>query len=534
VLNGSPACKLYTLTCQVGTGVNAAGALCPRSNLRDEVFTDTFTGPGFDLPDFVGANGKTFHQGVGFLMSGEGWTGGPCTFDPASGLSDQGCPQNLLTSLTMRPSAAVATAARAATRLRALFADFDFDSDFDGTGTHPNSTFISVAQVPEDLTTVAVQGVHPGGWVNSRTIKFGLVSEPPVLTSSMPNYQNFVPAPIKSITYGISAADQVPGTKFAVPGDVTLLNPTGCPKPAPPAGVYAPGTQTLTVNADGSYALHYFAQDCAGTEELKFTGGLTSGWTASFFTVPVNVDTVKPVVKSGPTFSVPPSTIFGIPNAFHLNQAVNVSYRCTDVGAGVATCGKRTYSSPGTVDTGVLTYALDTSSTGAKTLTIPVKDAAGNTGTTVTFAYNVVSTGPADLAIATTGSSTVQSGSEMTYDSLVLNLGPNPASNIVITNVIPAGTTFVSAGPESLWCGLSGGCATQASNACTVSGRTVTCKVGSLDPLSSTSVTGIGVQVVVRVTATKGTQLVDKTTVTSPNPDPSSGNNTATVKTKVE
>jgi len=239
-------------------------------------------------------------------------------------------------------------------------------------------------------------------------------------------------------------------------------------------------------------------------------------------------------VKSGPTFSVLPATIFETPNAFRLNQSVNVSYRCTDVGAGVAVCGKRSYSSPGTVDTGVLTYALDTSSTGAKTLTIPVKDAAGNTGTTVTFAYNVVSTGPADLAVATSGSSTVQSGSQMAYDSLVLNLGPNPASNIVFTNVIPVGTTFVSAGPESLWCGMSGGCATRASSSCTASGRTVTCQLGSLNPLSSTSITGIGVQVVVRVTAPRGTRLTDQTTVSSPNPDPTPGNNSATVQTTVQ
>jgi len=231
---------------------------------------------------------------------------------------------------------------------------------------------------------------------------------------------------------------------------------------------------------------------------------------------------------------VAPSTIFGTPNAFRLNQSVNVSYRCTDVGAGVATCGKRSYSSPGTVDTGVLTYALDTSSTGAKTLTIPVKDAAGNTGTTVTFAYNIVSTGAADLAIATVGRATVPSGSQMAYDSLVLNLGPSPASNIVITNVIPAGTTFVSAGLESLWCGLSGGCVTPPSNACTASGSTVTCHAGSLNALSQTSITGIGVQVVVRVTAARGTRLIDRTTVTSPNPDPTPGNNTATWQTVVQ
>ena len=97
LLNGQSACKLYTLTCQVGTGTTSAGALCPVSQLRDEVFSDKFTGPAFTLPDITGPTGRTFHQGVGLLMAAEGWKGGPCTFDPASGLQAQDCPQNLLT-----------------------------------------------------------------------------------------------------------------------------------------------------------------------------------------------------------------------------------------------------------------------------------------------------------------------------------------------------------------------------------------------------------------------------------------------------
>ena len=40
--NGSPACKLYTLTCQIGSGSTQAGALCPTSKQRNEVFQEVF------------------------------------------------------------------------------------------------------------------------------------------------------------------------------------------------------------------------------------------------------------------------------------------------------------------------------------------------------------------------------------------------------------------------------------------------------------------------------------------------------------
>src|SRR5271155_4019175 len=67
LFNGSPACKLYTLTCQIGSNPNQAGALCPSSQQRNELFQDAFDGPSFTLPDVAGTDGLTFHQGVGFL-----------------------------------------------------------------------------------------------------------------------------------------------------------------------------------------------------------------------------------------------------------------------------------------------------------------------------------------------------------------------------------------------------------------------------------------------------------------------------------
>ena len=266
--NGQSACKLFTLECQVGTGSSQSGALCPASLVRNEIFEDFFDGPAFTLPDITIPNGPTFHQGVGFLMAKEGWTGGPCVFDPAAGLGTELCPQNLLTDFS-GPGLYAMT----------------------GTGDHPNSSFIPVAPVPEDLTTVTVEGQHPGGWINSQTATVDFSSQPPDLSTllpALPGQSSFVPAPIQNITYGIALASAVPqpSPRLIIPTDTVLTNSIPCPTAAmptvPAASVFAPHSQTVSFTADGQYLLHYFAQDCAGTEELKFTQDAGLSWSTSF------------------------------------------------------------------------------------------------------------------------------------------------------------------------------------------------------------------------------------------------------------
>ncbi len=357
LVNGLPACKLFTLQCTVGTGSNESGAQCPVSSLPNEVFKDVFDGPSFTLPDITTPNGPTFHEGVGFLMASEGWTGGPCTFDSASGLQNLPCPQNLL-------------------------------SDFSGPGlysasgstSHPNSAFVPIAQVPEDLTTITVAGQHPGGWINTSTASVTLSSQPPVLTgTNLPGVANFIASPILSVTYGISAPNNVPVPAAPASTDTVVQNSIPCPVPAnpadPPATVFTTDAQELSGLADGNYLLHYFARDCAGTEELKFSQDGSGSWSTSYYTYPVNVDTVAPVVASGPVLSPAP----GVSGSYAVDYPVMATYSCTDERSGVVRCGTSTFS-PGSAvrDTGTITSPVDTSTPGSKTYTVAVIDAAGN------------------------------------------------------------------------------------------------------------------------------------------------------------
>jgi hypothetical protein len=377
ILNGQAACKLFTLGCTTGTGNTSVGANCPVSSLPNEVFSDVFDGPPFTLPDIhTPNNGPVFHEGMGFLMASEGWTGGSCQFDqsnPSSDLYNVPCPQNLLTS-------------------------FSGPGSFTGSGqtTHPNSTFITIAQVPEDLTSVIVtdgQGnpltLGSGNWTNSNYAK--LSSQPPNLTGTgLPGALSFIPSPIKSITYGVT-----PGTTPPAPGtttDTTVTNSIACPTPASPhtpaAAIFATGVQPLGISADGNYLLHYYAQDCAGTKELLFTNTKSDGtgtWSTNFYTFPINVDTVPPQ-DSVPTLSPAPDLL----GNYQVGEPVTATYSCTDDRSGIVSCGSHTYNTDGVTTTGPLMSGANTLTPGMKTFTVNATDAAGNKATPQSVSYQVV------------------------------------------------------------------------------------------------------------------------------------------------
>jgi hypothetical protein len=405
--SGQPACKLYTLECKIGDGSTASGAQCPVSSLSNELFQDSFDGPNFTLQDIPTPNGPTFHEGIGFLMASEGWTGGGCTFDPASGLEDLPCPQNLLSSFTSgtdaspearhlkgreplasssKASSLGALAGRPRTEGTTSTGSTSYTSS--GRTTHPNSTFLTIAQVPEDLTTVTVAGQQPGNWINNSTAQITFSSQPPNLAgTNLPGAATFVPSPIASITYGVTPSASVPSPGTTIASDSTLTNSAGCPTPAnptsPAAAVFTPDAVTSTGLADGQYLIHYYAQDCAGTEELKFTQDSNGNWSTSFYTYPLNVDTTAPTAST-PTLSPLPSNS----GAYNIGQTVTASFSCTDALSGVVSCGGQSFAA-GTLNTGTLTAAVDTSSPGSKTFSITAIDAAGNQST-ASVNYQVV------------------------------------------------------------------------------------------------------------------------------------------------
>ncbi|MET9268561.1 hypothetical protein [Kribbella sp. NPDC003557] len=125
----------------------------------------------------------------------------------------------------------------------------------------------------------------------------------------------------------------------------------------------------------------------------------------------------------------------------------------------------------------------------------------------------------ADLSVSKTAPATVVAGNELTYRLAVRNAGPSDAVGAVVTDTLPAGTTFVrGTGP--------GGACTQDP---AVSEPVVNCPVGRMAPDDDAEVT-----VVVKVSPDQpaGT-LVNKAAVSSQTPDPNDQNNSDSAETKV-
>jgi len=126
----------------------------------------------------------------------------------------------------------------------------------------------------------------------------------------------------------------------------------------------------------------------------------------------------------------------------------------------------------------------------------------------------------ADLSITINASpNPLLSGQNVTYDISVTNLGPNPTENVVMTDVLPAGATFVSCTSENIFA------------TCSNSNGTVTGRINSLD--ISPGVFGVGFRIIATVTAGPGTSLQNTATVSAFRSDPNPANNSATNSTAV-
>jgi uncharacterized repeat protein (TIGR01451 family) len=143
-------------------------------------------------------------------------------------------------------------------------------------------------------------------------------------------------------------------------------------------------------------------------------------------------------------------------------------------------------------------------------------DGTCNGGLSDAFAVKVTTS--AHLSVANSAPGTVASGSTLTYTILGENTGPDAATSVVLTDVVPAGTTFQSAKVNA------GSCTTPPQGGT----GTVTCTLGS-QPKGAK----LKLILVVNVTASSGTVITDTVTISSASPDPDK-NNSATVNTTVD
>ena len=119
----------------------------------------------------------------------------------------------------------------------------------------------------------------------------------------------------------------------------------------------------------------------------------------------------------------------------------------------------------------------------------------------------------ADLSVSKAAQSdAVTEGEEISYTITVANGGPQAADGVTMTDVVPQGTSFVSA--------------TTSAGQCSESGGTVTCGVGSLSSGSHATVT-------LRVRADQAGQVTNTATGSGLVLDSVPGNDSATETTTV-
>jgi uncharacterized repeat protein (TIGR01451 family) len=143
----------------------------------------------------------------------------------------------------------------------------------------------------------------------------------------------------------------------------------------------------------------------------------------------------------------------------------------------------------------------------SNTATVSSSSTDGTPGNnTSTANTNVVAN--ADLSISKAPpAGPVGTSSPLTYTIVVSNAGPGTAANVVVTDILPAGTTFTSATPTQGSCSGT---------------TTVTCNLGTIANASSATIT-------LTVTSPSTAGPVSNTaTVATSSSDPNPGNNSAT------
>jgi uncharacterized repeat protein (TIGR01451 family) len=124
-------------------------------------------------------------------------------------------------------------------------------------------------------------------------------------------------------------------------------------------------------------------------------------------------------------------------------------------------------------------------------------------GNNASSATTLVKSKSADLAIAKAGPALVNAGDLVTYTLTASNNGPGDATGVVVTDSVPAGSTFVSASSD-----------------CSSSGGLVSCAIGNL-------AAGASKAEAIVVKAGSGNSLANVAAIKGNEPDPALGNNTS-------
>jgi uncharacterized repeat protein (TIGR01451 family) len=280
--------------------------------------------------------------------------------------------------------------------------------------------------------------------------------------------------------------------------------------PSTPAGSSVSDTATVSTATNDTNPLNNTATSTATVTVSADVSVAKTGPTA--VGAGANVTYTVTVTNAGPSDAasvslsdtLPPGTTF-----VSESQTTGPTFACatpTPGATGTITCTIATLPA-GASATFSIVVNVSSGTTGTITNTATVSSSTsdpspGNNSASTTVTVSAVA---ADLSIAKTSSG--PAAGSVTFTIVVTNNGPAAGQNVVMTDVLPAGTTLTSAAT------------TQGS--CT-SGSTVTCALGTLPVGSSVTITIV-------VSIQSNAAVSNTATVTGAGPDPNLANNSSTV-----
>jgi uncharacterized repeat protein (TIGR01451 family) len=334
----------------------------------------------------------------------------------------------------------------------------------------PNTTFVSESQTAGPALSCTTPAVGGSG----------------TITCTAASFATSVPATF-SITVHI-----VPGAAgTTITNTASATAATADPASANNA---APATTTVTRSADISVLKTAAATATAGTN-LTYTITVTNNGPSDAATVTM-ADTL------------PPNTTF-----VSESQTSGPAFVCTNPpagGAGAVSCSIAALTLGTSATFSIVVQVAPLAPAGPSSNTATITSAndpnAGNNTATATTNITLAS---ADLSITKTPSAgPYGTGGLLTYTIVVSNGGPFPANSVVVTDVLPAGTTYVSSTPAGACSGTT----------------TITCNAGTLANGASAT---FGLTVTLPSAAGPVTNTATASAAAS-SPDPNLGNNTAT------
>jgi uncharacterized repeat protein (TIGR01451 family) len=234
-----------------------------------------------------------------------------------------------------------------------------------------------------------------------------------------------------------------------------------------------------------------------------------------------NITYTQVVTNNGPSNCAGATFTEAFPNntTFVSLTPVPAGWTCTTTGS--ISCTNPSVA-PGSISTFPVIVTV-VAGTGAGTIITDTATVATTTRDTnlnnnsATVTIGVASAIQADLSVTNSASpNPVNAGQNITYSQTVANGGPASATGVVLTETLPANTTFVSLSGPGTW-------------SCTAVAP-YTCSIGTLAASGNASFTFV---VTVNTGVAAGTTITDTASVGSATSDPNMGNNTATVNVLV-